>query len=96
MATETSHLYIVASLLMKAHSDEPVLDVSKRIIRLLQNIMLFPELASLRDEMQALLDEAKCQVRTRTVCVCCVVHWLVSVHTVCSSKGCLAKLQRCF
>lgn len=64
----TAHLFTVVSLLMKAHADDdPVLESTKRIVSLLERVILFPELAHFTDDVRVLLDEAKCQVSRCTI-----------------------------
>ena len=63
MISDTSHLLTVLSLCCKLHSDEK--DVAlhmESIVRLLGRLVLFPELECCQDKLEALLEEAYCQV----------------------------------
>ena len=63
ITTETCRLLTLASLLVKVHGDEEAVGVNmKGIVVLLEKAIVFPELAELADQLQDLLDEAKCQV----------------------------------
>ena len=65
MAPETMLLLTVASLLVGAHSELEV-DADRRpakvVVTLVERLSSFSELVGYRDELQRLLEEAKCQV----------------------------------
>ena len=64
MAPETMLLLTVASLLVGAHSELEV-DADRRakvVVTLVERLSPFSELVGYRDELQRLLEEAKCQV----------------------------------
>ena len=64
MTGETHHLLTMVSLLLKAHAEEGTVRVNlRRLVVLLERVILFPELAGQRDKLHSLIIEAKCQVR---------------------------------
>ena len=66
IATETVHLVILVSLLLKLHTDEDtVRECAQKIVNLLEKLILVPELADFKDELLHFLNEAKCQVRNQ-------------------------------
>ena len=82
---ETVILMIVISLLMRAHSEDDLDRCTKGIVTLLKKLAPSPELAGFRNELQGLLDEAKCQVRSTTsICQC-----------VCQIVGCINNCGEC-
>lgn len=64
ITTESCRLLTLTSLLVKIHGEEEAVGENmRRIVTLLERAIVFPELAELADQLQDLLDEAKCQVR---------------------------------
>ena len=61
MTVDTARLLTMVSLVIMAHSDKDPVDM-RRIVGLLGKVVLFPELQTCRDEVEGLLEEAKCQV----------------------------------
>ena len=79
---------IVTSLLMRAHSEDDLDKCTKGVVTLLEKLVPLSELAAFRDELEGLLDEAKCQVRSTTFicqCMCQIVGALtiVVVNVLC-------------
>ena len=74
MTKETVHLITLVSLLLKLHTDEDtVRECARRIVSLLEKIILIPELAEVKNELLSLLNEAKCQVSNDSSSLKCKV-----------------------